>query len=1436
MSNLPLQSSNNSNILLGKTIEETYQKKSQLEHILLRPDTYIGSIDKHKQTLWVFQDDEMVQKEIEYVPGLYKIFDEILVNAADNKQRDPSMDTVKVEINVEENCISVYNTGNGVPVEIHKEEKIYVPEMIFGHLLTSSNYDDAEKKTTGGRNGYGAKLTNIFSTEFIIETADGTRLKKYKQVFSNNMAKKTEPTITKCKANENWTKVTFKPDLEKFKMTELEDDVVALMKKRVIDIAGCLGKTVKVFLNGKQVPVKDFRDYCNLYLKSVDSIMDKGIEKCIMEKANERWEICFSVSEEHFQQVSFVNSIATIKGGTHVDHVTSQIVNHVMNEVNNKPLKGKDKNKKDLAKITAHAVKTHVWIFVNALIDNPAFDSQTKETLTTRQSSFGSKCELSPAFLDKVSKSKIVEMVRSWAQHKAQKEKSKTDGKKGRLYGLAKLEDANLAGGKNSEECTLILTEGDSAKTLAVAGLSVVGRNKFGVFPLRGKLLNVREASHKQIMDNVEIQSIKKILGLQQGKQYANVKDLRYGHLMIMTDQDHDGSHIKGLLINFIHSFWPSLLQVPSFLIQFITPIVKASKGDNTLSFHTIPEFETWKEGLGENVRSWSIKYYKGLGTSNEDEAREYFRNIENNKKEFELMDEQDGEAIEMAFSKKKIEARKNWLRQFEPGTHLDNSGKLIKYNDFVNKELILFSIADLQRSIPSMVDGLKPGQRKTLFSAFKMNFVREQKVSEFSGYVSANSAYHHGEQSLHGTIIGMAQDFVGSNNINLFYPSGQFGSRTKGGKDAASPRYINTRLCPLARLLFHKDDDGILDYLNEDGKSIEPFWYIPIIPMVLVNGSEGIGTGWSSYIPNYNPRDIVANIRHLINGEEMQSMSPWYKGFRGTIEKTATKDSGATYTVNGIIEEISETTLRITELPIRRWTDEYKEFLESIEIGNDKSKDTFIERYTNQSDNRTVHYDVNMAEDKLLAAKQEGLLKKFKLTTSLSTSNMHLFDRKGVIKKYDSPEQILEEFFHLRLEYYEKRKKYLVYNLEKEQLKLENKVRFILAVVKGEIIVSNRKRMDLCQELRQNGYTPFPKKPKDTEDADENEESTEVEESKGGVRVSDYDYLLSMAIGSLTKEKVAELLAAKSRMGVDVEIMKNTAPKTLWLRDLDVLEKGLDAQDIADAKAEEKRIKERNEVMRKAGLDIKPLRKKAKKANVPAPAKPDNSASETGNGAPAEKPKGRGGPKKDLAKKKKVDSDNEDDVLDLNERLANYHLDSSPSQSSAMDLEETIPEESMPDKDEIDEVIAAAPKEGKNKGRKKPAAVKTVKPAAATRKRGPAGNKQQLLSQKLITDVLKPAQSSGASPDKKVRKIRASPFNKKSSSVLGRIDGVSVEDQSGGSSSASGSPDGDCEIVTAKARPQRANRRIATYVLSDSEPDTDDSEFDVQEIDDSDD
>ena len=1082
----------------------------------------------------------MVLKNITYAPGLYKIFDEIIVNAADNKVRDSTMDTIKVDINVEKNLIKVLNTGAGIPVEMHKTEGVYVPELIFGHLLTSSNYNDKEKKVTGGRNGYGAKLANIFSTKFVIETCDGKRKLRYKQTFSKNMSKKGEPIITECASTDNWTSITFSPDLERFSMHELEAETVELMRKRVYDLAGILGKSVNVYLNGTKLPVKDFKSYVDLYLGKATA---EGAVPRTYEKVGDRWEICVATSEGQFNQVSFVNSICTSKGGTHVNHIADQVVKHLCD--------GLSKKHKQ-ANVKPFMVKNYLWVFVNCLIENPAFDSQTKDTLTLRASAFGSKCELSETYLKKVSASGVTDLILNFANFKANKELKKTDGaKRQRLLGIPKLDDANDAGGRNSEHCTLILTEGDSAKSLAISGLSVVGRDRFGVFPLRGKLLNVRDASAAQINANAEINNIKQILGLQHGKVYTDTKSLRYGHLMIMTDQDHDGSHIKGLIMNFLHTFYPSLLKIPGFLVEFITPIIKATKGKESITFYTLPEYENWRDEVAP--RGWNIKYYKGLGTSTATEAKQYFADIDCHRKEFVYMNEEDDKALVMAFSKKSVEDRKEWLRNYMPGTFLDHSADVISYHEFVHKELILFSRADLERSIPSVVDGLKPGQRKILYACFKRNLKNDIKVAQLSGYVAEHSAYHHGETSLATTIVGLAQDFVGSNNINILVPQGQFGTRIQGGKDAASARYIFTRIAPLTRHLFNEHDDRLLNYLNEEGQRIEPEWYMPIVPAVLINGAEGIGTGWSTSIPNFNPRDIVTNLLRLLDGEAAEPMAPWYRGFNGEIVEVPTRTAGRSYQVTGIINQIDDTTLEISELPVRKWTQDYKEFLEDLVKPEDKNAQPLITEYKEHHTDVTVKFLVTLTEEKMREVLAAGLHNKFKLTSKISCSNMMLFGPDGIIKKYDTPEDILTEFFHLRLQYYGKRRAALLKAAESDMQRIDNKVRFILAVVNGELVISNRRRVDIEAELEEAGYDRLlakTKNPAAQPTPSNGEEAVDGEEVV--VEGGSYEYLLSMSLSSLTHEKVESLRAEAEEQRAAVELLRNTTEQQMWRHDLE--------------------------------------------------------------------------------------------------------------------------------------------------------------------------------------------------------------------------------------------------------------------------------------------
>lgn len=1218
------------------SVERVYQKKTQLEHILLRPDTYIGSVEPVTQQMWVFDEDiGMNQREITFVPGLYKIFDEILVNAADNKQRDKNMSAIKITIDPESNTITIWNNGKGIPVVEHKDEKMYVPALIFGHLLTSSNYDDEEKKVTGGRNGYGAKLCNIFSTKFTVETACKEYRHSFKQTWQNNMTKTADPKI-KFFDGEDFTCVTFQPDLSKFKMEKLDKDIVALLTRRAYDIAGSC-KGVKVTLNGKKLPVNSFRSYVDLYVK--DKVDETGVAlKVVNESVNERWEVCLTMSEKGFQQISFVNSIATTKGGRHVDYVVDQIVAKLIEVV-------KKKNKAGVS-VKPFQVKNHVWVFVNCLIENPTFDSQTKENMTLQMKSFGSKCLLSEKFIRAATNCGIVESILNWVKFKAQTQLNKkcSSVKHSKIKGIPKLDDANDAGGKHSSECTLILTEGDSAKSLAVSGLGVIGRDRYGVFPLRGKILNVREATHKQIMENAEINNIIKIVGLQYKKSYddaESLRTLRYGKIMIMTDQDQDGSHIKGLLINFFHHNWPSLLK-HTFLEEFITPIVKATKNKQEVSFYSIPEFEEWKKQT-ENYKTWHIKYYKGLGTSTSKEAKEYFADMERHRISFKYNGAEDDAAITLAFSKKKTDDRKEWLTNFMedrrqrrmhglPEKYLyGTQTKHLSYNDFINKELILFSNSDNERSIPSLVDGLKPGQRKVMFTCFKRNDKREVKVAQLAGSVAEMSAYHHGEQALMMTIVNLAQNFVGSNNINILQPLGQFGTRINGGKDAASPRYIFTMLSPLAKLLFPAVDSNLLKFLFDDNQKVEPEWYIPIIPMVLVNGADGIGTGWACRIPNYSPREIVNNINRMLNHQDPLPMLPSYKGFKGILHELGQNQ----YLVSGEVSVIDKNTIEITELPVRTWTQAYKEsVLEPMLQGTDKTP-ALITDYKEYHTDTTVKFLVRMTEEKLAQAEAAGLHKVFKLQSSLTCNSMVLFDHMGCLKRYESVNDILKEFFELRLHYYKLRKDWQLGSLGAEAAKLSNQARFVLEKIEGKISIENKSKRELIRMLVQKGYESDPvaawakaqEKSLEEEDDDGNDSDSSID--SGSSSGPNFNYILNMPLWCLTKEKVDELLKQRDQKKGELHDLQRKTPEDLWKEDLAVF-----VEELNNVEAMEREEQS-------AGRAIKLVKGKVGKPKVKKMNLEETMPSPFGRriDPPTQALKSEGA-KKGLGKKKKSDAD----------------------------------------------------------------------------------------------------------------------------------------------------------------------------------------------------
>ena len=1110
-----------------------YQKKTDIEHILSNPDTYIGSVEEVDTDLWILDtiSNKIVEKNIKYIPGLFKLFDEGIVNCRDHAIRmqqaisngqQNCIPVSNIEITIDEDgTISMMNDGNGIDVAEHPEHKMWIPEMIFGHLRTSTNYDKTEKKIVGGKNGFGFKLVLIWSTYGSVETVDHSRGLKYQQEFKNNLDEICKPSITKCK-NKPYTKITFKPDYKRLGIHGLTPDIIALLKKRTYDIASVTDKTIKVKYNGELVPVKNFEQYMNMY------IGDKSETPRVYEENGQRWEYGVALTPTNeFSQVSFVNGIHTAKGGKHVEYILNQITRKL----------GEFIEKKKKVKVNPNTIKEQLILFLRCDIENPAFDSQTKDYMNTPSSKFGSKCDVSDKFIEKIAKMGVMDAALQLTEVKENKAAKKTDGVKSKtVRGIPKLTDANWAGTDKSKDCIIIFCEGDSAKAGIISGLSSEDRNIIGVYPMKGKILNVRGEPVKKISENKEITEIKKILGLETGKKYLHIEDvyknLRYGRVLFMTDQDLDGSHIKGLGINLFQSEWPTLANIPGFIGFMNTPILKAKKGDVELNFYNDGEYNEWKEA--NDSKGWKIKYYKGLGTSTGKEFREYF---EKKKMVGFQHSEKSDDAIDMVFNKKRADDRKDWLKLYERDAYLDTAKTNVTYEEFIDRELIHFSKYDCDRSIPNLMDGLKISLRKILFSAFKKNLTNEIKVAQFSGYVSEHSGYHHGEASLNAAIVGMAQNFVGSNNINLFMPNGQFGTRLQGGKDSASERYIFTQLNKITRSIFPAADDNVLEYLNDDGLCVEPIYYAPVIPMVLVNGSKGIGTGFSTDIMCYNPLQIIKYLQNkLLFIEDDIEFIPYYEGFGGCISKI----SDEKFLIKGVYETLTADKIKVTELPVGYWTEDFKELLESlIEPGVDKEgkkMPTIIKDYDDMSKDTNVDFTITFMKGKLqeLEASKSadygcnGVEKLLKLYTTNTTTNMHLFDASDTLHKYEKVSEIIDAYYEVRLKLYETRKSYLIDALEKELVLLSNKAKYIQENLDGSVDLRKKKKEDIVASLAEKGYAKL--------DGDE------------------YKYLIKMPMDSVTEENIDKLLKDKEGKESELNVIKNTSIHKMWKSELDVL------------------------------------------------------------------------------------------------------------------------------------------------------------------------------------------------------------------------------------------------------------------------------------------
>ena len=1206
-----------------------YQKMTDREHILKKPDSYIGTIEPTDTMEYVMDVAPaaaldataldataaataapalLTRRNITYIPGLYKLFDEGMVNmrdhvvrqaqaVADGKPDALPVTTLEVEIDPADGTIHMTNDGNGIDVAQHPEHKLWIPEMIFGHLRTSTNYDENKKeKIVGGKNGFGFKLVLIWSVWGRVETVDHVRGLKYTQEFRNNLSEIAPPVITKSKVKP-YTRVSFRPDYARFGLAgnNLTADMAALFLKRTYDIAAVTDKTVKVKYNGALIPVRHFQQYVDLYIGAKGG-GEGGSVKRIYETPDPRWEyvVCLTTTDE-FAHISFVNGIYTPRGGKHVEYITNQIVRKLAEVI-------KKKKKVD---VKPNTIKEQLMLFLRCDIENPSFSSQTKDELGTAVANFGSSCKVSDEFIEKLAKMGVMDAACALTEVKDTKAAKKTDGVKTKtIRGIPKLIDANYAGSADkSAQCTIILCEGDSAKAGIISGLSKEDRNFIGVYPMKGKLFNVHGETTKRISDNREIAEIKQILGLETGKTYtpADVATrLRYGKVLFMTDQDLDGAHIQGLGINLFQTEWPSLTKMPGFIGFMNTPILKARRGaQEEVLFYNDGEFEAWKKQFPDAVvpAGWTTKYYKGLGTSTGKEFKEYFEH----KKmvSFVHTGKESDDHLDMAFNKKRADDRKEWLANYSREAFLDTSKPAIPYEEFIDRGLIHFSIYDNERSIPNLMDGLKISLRKILYAAFKKGGLKtEIKVAQFSGYVSEHSAYHHGEASLNAAIVGMAQNFVGSNNINLLEPNGQFGGRLQGGKDSASERYIFTQLNKLTRLIYRQEDDAVLSYIDDDGQMVEPIYYAPAIPMILVNGSKGIGTGFSTDIMQHNPLQIIAYVRAMLATTSVADrpvIEPYFKGFKGTIRNIATSGTSGTsgapatnvasatsgaaasasgapasasgapasasatsgaatshvaakYIIKGTYEIVADRKVRITELPIGTWTDDYKEFLEKLmetPAASEKDKTStppVLKEYSDMSTDTVVDITVTFHPSyphtpkdlqAVIVDAEAGTNKLEKLLglfTTQSTTNMNLFDAHEKLRKYATIYDIIEDYYVERLALYAKRKAAMLAQLANELRVLTNRARYIQEILDDKLELRRQTKEAIFAKMTAHGY----------------------EHIDGDV---EFKYLLKMPMDSVTDENVKNLLAERDSKRAQHQGLSDTSIQALWTRDLDELE-----------------------------------------------------------------------------------------------------------------------------------------------------------------------------------------------------------------------------------------------------------------------------------------
>lgn len=1188
---------------------DEYQLLDDWEHLDKRPENIIGSIipEVHEEHLveWGIAEGKgakasrdaihVVVKEVEIAPALPKIFEEILQNAIDHSIKDDSMTNLKVTIdneNPSEPQITVWNDGEGIPCYIHPKTKLHVPTMVFSKQKAGSNFHDDKERMGIGKNGYGAKATNFFSKTFDVKTLNTKMGKQFVQKFHTEIVdgkrriQASKPKITTSKRKSGFTEITFVPDLPKFGADEMTAPMIAHFESMVWDAAACTDPRVKVSLNGKVLPLKHVNHYASML----------GTGNVASEKVGDRFEVCvvpLAAGEERGLNIGFVNG-ARCSQGTHVNHVRDRVA-----AILQKLLRKKLKN--ETSRVTARHTETLCHVVVRISVDKPAFESQCKREFKTSVKQYGFTWKTSDSFTKAVGKGGYLDALVQKEETKgvtdlmkvANRDSKSTQDKMLRrsIVDIPNLRDACNAG-KKGNKCVLILAEGLSAISSAEDGLEEIGSDNFGLLPLKGKIINAKKAKLEHIIKNTELQALVTVLGLVYGCPYDSPKHfaaLRYQRVWLMMDQDVDGSHIVTLFYNWLHEYFKPLLEArPDYVCRFWTPLIRAvpkPSAPKSYDVHEFPskvEFLKWKDDTEDDLNKYEIIYQKGLGTSEGTEMRRYMKNYRDHTIRLGYTGAESDAMVSLMFDDKKSDLRKELLsNEYDAEAYVDYDMEEIPIEGFIRKEMLHFSMADNFRSIPSAIDGLKDSQRKALYTMLTKNISKRTKVAEVASTVTPTTLYEHGETSMADTVAGMAQEHTGTNNINLFYPSGKFGSRSLPPSEHAQPRYIYTYLNKIAKFIFIPDDFDVTTRRMEEERLCEPLIYVPILPFALVNGTTGIGTGWSTDIPSFNPMDLVRVQRSYIDSleagneewvEQADALKPWYAFHDGRmVTQEGCYESRGRFTVKKR-EGQKLTDIHITELPVGVWTTDYVIDVKDVYMmgidgtgkkngkKNRKKPAPDHKRFILDDQNRSTGFKVDITfvcdssklEQFLDGDSKRGkdhprLCKALGMSSNLNRTNMHAFDfdDQHRLKKFVQVSDFYKAHGKHRVDLYKARIDYQIQVLEKDLIKLQNEARFVEEVIDDKVNLGRKRQSESFELLQGRSYASdkdiaHPPKPSDCLLPVEDDDKDHT-----------YHYLYRKPMGSMTLEKMEELSSQITKVEAQIEALKTISIYDLWRQEL---------------------------------------------------------------------------------------------------------------------------------------------------------------------------------------------------------------------------------------------------------------------------------------------